>query len=127
MGHLFWSCPKLYEFWSEIFRFYSKAYSCILAPDPAIAVFGWSDSLRGFSHQIKKAVQYGMVIAKKIILCLWKKASKPLFKSWLSELSSTLHLERLRHNFSDSIAGFESTWEPFFNYLSNVKDNSLKL
>ncbi len=66
-----------------------------------------------------------MVVAKKIIFCLWKKPSKPLSKSWMSELSSTLHLETLRHNLSDSTAGFEATWEAFFNHLSNVKDNSL--
>ncbi len=56
LGHLFWSCLKLYDFWSEIFRFYSVAYSCDLSPDPAIAVFGWSNSLQGLGHQIKKAV-----------------------------------------------------------------------
>lgn len=125
LGHLFRSCPRLFEFWSEIFNFYSEAYSCDLAPDPAIAVFGWSDSLRGFSQQFKKAVQYGKVLAKKVILYLWKSSSKPLFKSWLSEFSTTLHLERLRHNLSDNIAGFEATWIPFFNYLSNAQNNSL--
>jgi len=65
LGHLFWFCLKLFEFWSEIFRFYSEAYSCDLSPDPEIAVFGWSDSLHGISHQIQKAAQYGMVVAKK--------------------------------------------------------------
>ncbi len=37
IGHLVWSCPKLYEFWSVIFRFYSVAYSCDLSPDTEIA------------------------------------------------------------------------------------------
>ncbi len=127
IGHLVWSCPKLYEFWSVIFRFYSVAYSCDLSPDPEIAVFGWSNSLQGLGHQIKKAVQYGMVVAKKIILCQWKNVSKPLFKYWLSELSATLHLERLRYNLFGNIAGFEATWEPFLKHLTNVQVNSLKV
>jgi len=68
-----------------------------------------------------------MEVAKKIILCQWKNVSKPLFKYWLSELSATLHLERLRYNLFGNIAGFEATWEPFLKHLTNVQVNSIKV
>ncbi len=33
LGHLFWACPKLCEFWSEVFKFLSDAYACELPLD----------------------------------------------------------------------------------------------
>lgn len=124
LGHLFWGCPKLGEFWSEVFQFLSEVYACELPLDPATAILGWSASLLRLNNAIRLPIQYGLMIAKKSILCMWKKNSKPLFKFWLSELSSTLHVERLRYTISGNIEKFEASWRPLFNHLlkiSNVK------
>ncbi len=67
--------------------------------EEATPYFGWYKSRHGFGHQIQKAIQYRMVVAKKKIY--------ENLKSWMSELSSTLHLER--HTLSDSTTGFEAT------------------
>lgn len=63
------------------------------------------------------------MIAKKSILCMWKKNSKPLFKIWLSELSSTLYVERLRYSISGNIDNFEASWRPLFNHLLKINND----
>lgn len=40
-------------------------------------------------------VVYGMVIAKKVILKLWKTDKVPQFKMWLTELTEIFYMERL--------------------------------
>lgn len=114
LGHLFWACPKLGDFWSEVFQFLTEAYACELPLDPATAVLGWSASLQHLNHAFRVPIQYGMMIAKKSILSIWKKKSRPLFKIWLSELSSTLHVKRLRYSMSGNIDLFEASWRPLF-------------
>lgn len=41
-------------------------------------------------------VWFGVVIAQKLILQVWKMNSVPMYNLWLREMSNTLHLERLR-------------------------------
>lgn len=49
---------------------------------------------------------YGMVIAKKVILMLWRSDTVPLFKNWLTELISVLHMGRVRYGMMDSLNKF---------------------
>ncbi len=91
--------------------------------DPATAVLGWSASLQSISHAFRLPIQYGMMIAKKCIICVWKKKSKPLFRIWLPELSSTLHVERLRYSISGNIDQFDASWRPLFNHLLKTSNN----
>ena len=38
--HMFWSCPKLVDFWSKIFDTFHTAYHCVAIPQPMSALFG---------------------------------------------------------------------------------------
>ena len=51
--HMFWSCPTLVHFWSNIFHTISKAYDINIVPSPMAAVFGIlpnRDGVRPPSH-----------------------------------------------------------------------------
>ena len=111
LTHLFWTCPKLYNFWSNIFKWFSDMYSCVFEPDPMIALFGVSASL------LKHRVLYGMVIAKKIILKIWKSDTVPQFKIWLSELIGILHIEKVQYGMMDNLNKFSDIWQPFLAHL----------
>ncbi len=109
LAHLFWVCVQIQSFWIEIFQFFAKVYNCVLLPDPMIAILGWSDLLESLSLKVRLPIQYGMIVAKKGILLLWKKNVRPLFSDWL-----TLHLERIRYTISGNSEKFDKMWEPVF-------------
>ena len=120
LGHLFWFCPKLNQFWSDIFKCFSEVYNCNISPDPLTAILGGSRHLSMLTNLHRKTIQYGMVIAKRNILSHWKGDEAPSFKAWLSEIANLLHMERIRHNVSLSSATFDRMWQPFLLHLSRL-------
>ena len=85
-----------------------------------VTILGGSRHLLMLTKAHQKTVQYGMVIAKRNILTQWKSGEAPSFKAWLSELTSLLHMERIRYNVSLSSATFDKMWQPFLLYLSRM-------
>lgn len=118
LSHLFWTCPRLYTFWCEIFNWFSGMYGCVFEPDPEMALFGYSSFLSDQSPSVQCTIIYGMVIAKKMILNLWKSDTVPLFKTWLTELTSVLHMEKIRYSLMGNLAKYFSIWQPFIDYLA---------
>lgn len=120
LGHLFWACPKLYTFWSDIFNCLSEIHGYDIPPDPYTAILGGARYLPSLTLLQQRTVQFGMVIAKRNILVLWKSEDVPSFKTWLAEVTSLLHLERIRYAESLSSETFDKMWEPFLTYLSRM-------
>ncbi len=73
-----------------------------------IAILGWSDLLESLSLKYGYLSNTGMIVAKKGILLLWKKNVRPLFSDWLTGLTSTLHLERIRYTISGNSEKFDT-------------------
>lgn len=109
----------LVPFWSDIFKCFSEVYNRNITPDPHTAIFGGTWHLLAPSHLQQRTIQYGMVIAKRNILTLWKNDDVPSFKTWLAEVTS-LFMERVRHNLSLTSATFDKMWQPLLTYLSRM-------
>lgn len=63
----------------------------ILRPDPLIAILGATRALSYTNkYEKKKAVLFGMVIAKKLILSMWKMDAVPTYDLWLGEMANKL-------------------------------------
>ena len=118
LTHLFWTCPKLYVFWCGIFKWFSEMYNCVFKPEPEVALFGYSLSLLPQSIPVQHTIMYGMLIAKRLILMLWKSETVPLFKTWLSELTSLLHMEKIRYSLTNNLKQFYKIWQPFLDHLA---------
>ena len=41
-------------------------------------------------------------------------------KMWLSDLTSTLHLERIRYTLGDKLSYFDKVWSPLVGYLASA-------
>lgn len=67
LSHLFWYCPVLDSFWSDIFNWFSKQYKIIIQPDCNLAIFGSSERTSTLPSHCKQALKTGMVAAKKLI------------------------------------------------------------
>ena len=112
LAHLFWFCPKLYNFWSNIFQWLSTAYSGDIQPNCDLAILGCSAETLKLPYDTQTALHLGMVVAKKLILLTWKSTSPPCFTHWLNEMFSVIQMEKLRHHKGNTQKRFERTWGP---------------
>ena len=98
LSHLFWYCPVLENFWSDIFKWFSGQYRTIIEPDCILAILGSSENVWNLSDHCKQALMTGMVVAKKLILINWKSTSPPCFNRWRNEMDWVDRLEQVRLN-----------------------------
>lgn len=117
LGHLIWSCPKLRTFWDNIFHLYSVIYSKRLIPDSLLIILGCSNFCLTLPSSLQKALMFGMVIAKRVILREWKSASPPCFKKWLNDMVSCIYLEEIRYTLSVTHHKFLEIWGLFILYI----------
>lgn len=115
LTHSFWSCSNLYTYWKNLFYCFSEAFGKHWEPDPLIAILGATSSLSSANKYEKKAVLFGMVVAKKLILRVWKLEAVPMYDLWLSDIENPLYLERLRLYNEDRGDVFDKIWDPVLN------------
>lgn len=85
-------------------------------PDHALS--GCSLSLRTCGLWAQTTFMYGVIIAKRLILRLWKSGEAPTLKEMLSVLTELLHMERLRYDMMDKLKIFQNIWQPFSDLLA---------
>ena len=120
LTHQFWSCPNLHSYWSSIFDFYSKAFNTSWDPDPLVAILGTTDNETLSHGRDKWAVYMGMVLARKLILRLWKSDAVPSFEMWLRELGETLHLEKVKFRNAGRMDTFHKAWGAVLSHLEEL-------
>ena len=106
--HSFVLCPKVKTYCFNIFSLISKILHIQLETDPFIIILGTSDDVIKLSNFQKCFLSYSLIIAKKL----------PTTKMWLSDLTNTLHLERIRYTLMDKLAYFEKMWSPLTHYVT---------
>ena len=117
LAHQFWLCPEIQDFWCSIFRWYSHVLKVNLDPDPETALLGISNTLDKMGRNVSTVVAYGIVIAKRCILRVWKSDLPPKFEAWLRELVGILYIEKLRYEISGNLQKFCGVWRPILEYL----------
>lgn len=116
--HSYVLCPKICSFWIDVFHIMSEVMKTAIKPEPLPIILGILDSSINLSHAQQCFVSYGIIIAKKLILTMWKSERAPTSKMWLQELTATLHMERIRHILKDKLHFFDKTWQPLLSYLT---------
>ncbi len=97
---------------NKIFQVFSDTLDIPIEPDPILIIFEVSEEFLRLTR-----VQQQLISAKKRILLFWKKKEVPTLKLRLTELTATLHLERIRYTLIDKILLFEKIWSPFICFL----------
>lgn len=121
LSHQFFTCAKLYSYWTSIFDFFSKAFGKKWEPDPLVAILCSTNNHELNVGRDKWAVYLGMVLAKKMILQMWKAVSVPTFEMWLRGLGEILHLERLRYKMAGRSKVFDKVWNPVLQCLGDMR------
>ena len=118
--HTFFSCPKLFSFWTSFFDTLSAIFGFSVPPCPLIAIFGVSPAVGRFNRYQKDMVAFASLIARRCILLQWKSPSPPPTTSWLKDLTSFLHLEKIKFAVRGSLNGFHRTWDSFLSYINSL-------
>ena len=77
LAHSFWLYSRLYTYWKSIFHCFSMAYGKCWEPEPLVAILGATTPLSSANKYEKKAIIFGTVIAKKLILQTWRSDTAP--------------------------------------------------
>ena len=115
--HSYTLCPKLEHFWTAVFSFFSKVFKTTLQPDPLLVILGTSGNTGNLQNVQRCLLSYGLLCGKKLVRLHWKKTETPTFKEWLTALTDTLHLERIRYSLSGRVEDFKRMWQPIISFL----------
>ncbi len=66
-----------------------------------------------FNIHERQAILFGMIIAKRVLLRMWKTDFAPKFEMWGRDLVSMLVVERLRYINNDKSEVFDKTGPDF--------------
>ena len=127
LGHMFWACPKLHTFWSEIFNTFSYVCKKKIDPDPVISVFGVAPSDSGLTRHQSDLIAFSTLLARRLILFNWRCAAPPSHSRWVREVMAFVKLEKIRctiqgHSGYSSLNRFQKTWNAFLGYFADKFD-----
>ena len=117
--HMFWSCPKLADFWFKIFDTLHTAYHCVTNPNPLSALFGISHGST-LTTEAQHSLAFCTLLARRLILLKWKQALSPSYDRWIKEVLHNLKPERLRFSLRGSLRRFDKTWNPLLSIIDSL-------
>ena len=118
--HMFWSCPKVYTFWSAIFKTYSEVCNKQLLPCPLIALFGVVPEDIYVNRLEREMLAFSSLLARRLILTIWKDRNVPTHSHWIREVLYNLRIEKVRYTLQGSAGGFYSIWQSFITFTENM-------
>ncbi len=102
--HMFWSCPRLMDYWSDIFRTLSQALNTTIAPNALTVLFGLPP-VSVVPSTAQCVIAFTTLLARCAILLKWKHASPPSHEDWIQEVLQCIHLEKIRYSSKGSLEG----------------------
>ena len=121
LAHMFWSCDKLYYFWTTIFQTLSEAFSRDIQPSAEMAIFGVPGEGISLQNKIKNVLAFSTLLARRRILLEWKSSHPPKASSWMKDLILFLKLEKIKYCIRGSTQKFHDTWAPLLSYFEKLE------
>lgn len=88
-----------------------------IKPNPLLVILEASGNTRSLQNTQRRLLSYGLLCGKKLILLHWKSKETPTFRAWVTALTDTLHLERIRYALNNKLEDFDKIWKPIISYL----------
>jgi len=84
--HMFWTCPRLYNYWQSIFNTFSKIIEKPIDPSPFIALFGVTPQGVHLDKYECNMIAFCTLLARRLILFRWKDPLPPTHSLWIKEI-----------------------------------------
>lgn len=125
--HMFWTCPRLYMFWLNIFETFSGILGKVVEPSPLIALFGVAPEDASLSKREVNMVAFCSLLARRLILFKWKDPIPPTHSHWIREVMCHLKLEKIRYTVRGSTEKFYNIWQPFFTFVEGMEADNMTM
>lgn len=90
LSHMFWGCPRLTKFWTDILRTLWFICNKDLDPNPLTSILGVvQEEMQLTTNQIE-LIAFSTLLARRPILLSWKNSMPPSHKHWMTEVMSNL-------------------------------------
>uniref|UniRef100_A0A669D0H5 Reverse transcriptase domain-containing protein n=1 Tax=Oreochromis niloticus TaxID=8128 RepID=A0A669D0H5_ORENI len=120
--HMFWTCPSLEGFWTDIFQTLSLIIGHHMDPDPLVALFGTTGEADArLTSSQRCMLSFASLVARHAILLRWRGAPLPTQAQWLRGLMYYLSLEKIRYAISNNSGKFYKVWGQFLKYFSSLQ------
>lgn len=117
--HCLWQCSRIKKFWEEVKQCIEEMLEIKLHLEPKIFLLGIYPANCDIRKKHRSFLDIGLLLAKRVIALTWKEMDRPRIGKWLSELSTTLPLEKITYAIKGKQPIFENIWGPFRNFLLN--------
>lgn len=121
MTHMFWSCPRLHDYWTNIFKHLAQALNMQLTPCAELAIFGVLPDSQMIRRKTKDSIAFASLLARRRILLEWKSPFGPKASLWLKDLMLYLDLEKIKYNLRGTPGKFDSVWGCMISYVAKLK------
>ena len=118
--HMFWSCPLLFNFWTQIFNSISVCTKVQFDPTAFTALFGVLPPTLQLPKYKADFVAFVSFLARHLILLRWKSSVPPSHSSWIKDILQFVKLEKVRCSIHGSLSKFNKTWDPFFAHVEGL-------
>ena len=118
--HTWWSCPKVHEFWLEIFKLIKVLTNKTIPMDPKIALLNFKPD--GISHARFTLTRQLLTAAKQTIAKAWKSPNVNLNET-INRMNTAMIYAKITAIEMDTIARFEDTWKPWLEYVTKKTFN----
>ncbi len=117
---MFWSCPKLSDFWLLFLNIISNISNLKICKSPRIAIFCClPDDIATTSTQFK-VLSFTPLIARREILFLWKSSQPLSTNTWLLNILFLLKLEKMKFTLRGHTNKFYTHWSPLLDYMDGL-------
>lgn len=109
MSHIWWGCPKIKLYWSEVLNKIKEITEIEIPEDPWICLF--HVSLEQTKCNKQKGIVYLLDAAKSIIPRHWLDPEAPKISEWIKKVDKIYFMEYLRHAGTEDQEIFNTNWE----------------
>lgn len=117
--HCLWQCSQIKKFWEEVKQCIEEILEIKLHLEPKIFLLGIYPANCNIRKKHRLFLDIGLLLAKRVIALTWKEMDRPRIGKWLSELTTTLPLEKITYAIKGKQPIFDNIWGPFKNFLLN--------
>lgn len=100
-------------------KYISQITSCPIPSCPKLCILGIYPDNCSLSTKERKMVDLCLLQAKRSIALCWKNVGCPSFDFWLTNLTSSLALEKLTYMVKKKASEFYNIWRMFLELIKN--------
>lgn len=114
--HIFWSCPKLRDYWREVFDALEVIFQQNILREPTVALLGMTPE--GLEGRAKKyLLNILLTAALKSITIRWLKPDPPTYNIWIQKVWDLYHMEQITYTLRLQRSLFVVRWTPVMPLL----------